>query len=346
MAPASERNLRFWRIFFDCRGRCPEALAPVRTPRHLRLDLGEARPPVPLRNDTVSTADYVAFIRAVHMRERHRILEDPHAAQLCGPACSAVLRLRALEWVVRRFLLDPILPLNDCLLLRARYTEEALLDAIRAGMGQYVIVGAGMDSWGFRNPGLLSRCQLFEIDHPATQADKLARASMAGLAVRPGHHFVPADLSVVSAVDALVGSGFDPSRPAFASMLGVTYYLPPADLLSTLESLGSGLEPGTQLAFDYLLDESSVPALHRGLRGRTLSIVRALGEPMRGAYSAPEVDRLMDRAGFEPLEHVPLTDLAVRFARETGAKHRQPAPLFGYCRYRVRQPSAPRLASR
>ena len=165
-----------------------------------------------LRKSGTSTADTAAAIRAIHQHERVRIFKDPYAGLLCGWFWRLVLRIRPLEWLVTRVTRSTA-PTAMCVLMRARYAEQALEQAVEARIAQYAIIGAGMDSFAFRRPDLVERIQVFEIDHPAMQRIKLERVRRAGLPIPGGLHFVPADLAKISAVDALAGSGFDMSRP-------------------------------------------------------------------------------------------------------------------------------------
>ena len=110
-------------------------------------------------------------------------------------------------------------------LCRAAYTERALKTAVLTGTKQYVILGAGMDTFAFREMEFLSKHRVFEVDHPLTQADKLERIARAGWTVPDNLTFVPVDFTKDSLTDRLIASGFDPSVKSFFSWLGVTYYL-------------------------------------------------------------------------------------------------------------------------
>ena len=127
-----------------------------------------------LRNSESSTADTVAAVRALHQRQPVRIFEDPYAHQLCGSFWRLVLRIRPLEWVLR-VMTKRMAATSMCVVMRARYAEQALEQAVADGITQYVIIGAGMDSFAFRRPDLMERIDVFEIDHPVTQRKKLAR---------------------------------------------------------------------------------------------------------------------------------------------------------------------------
>ena len=120
-------------------------------------------------------------------------------------------------------------------LCRAAYTEKALKAAVLTGTKQYVILGAGMDTFAFRETEFLSKYRVFEVDHPLTQADKLERITRASWTVPDNLTFVPVDFTKDSLAERLIAAGFDPSVKSFFSWLGVTYYLS-AEAIDTMLS--------------------------------------------------------------------------------------------------------------
>ena len=251
-----------------------------------------------LRNSESSTADTVAAVRALHQRQPLRIFEDPYAHQLCGSFWRLVLRIRPLEWMLR-VMTKRMAATSMCVVMRARYAEQALEQAVADGITQYVIIGAGMDSFAFRRPDLMERIDVFEIDHPVTQRKKLARMHQAGLTIPSRMHVVPADLEKVSVLDALAGSGFEVSRPTFLTLLGVAYYLTADSLSETARSVSRRLPEGTRLVIDYLLPAEAARPEDLPMREQMMSFVERLGEPMVSAYSRPGMQALMAAQGFE-----------------------------------------------
>jgi len=283
----------------------------------------------------VSTADLVASARAWHMRHPTPIFEDPYAKELCGPVLGLALRFRPFEWLLFKVALAAVMPASMCVVMRARYAEQALERAVEEGIRQYVIIGAGMDSFAFRRSDLLETIDAFEIDHPVTQRKKLDRIAKAGFKVPKNHHFVAADLSQVSTVEALAGSSFDMSKPTFLSLLGVIYYLTPETLVETAGSIAQGLPPGSQLVFDYLLDEESCSPAGRPLRERMLKFVKGRGEPMRSSYSLAEMNALMADVGFKPVESFEITDLEDCYREEFGELPIEIPGIFGFGTFEV-----------
>lgn len=283
----------------------------------------------------VSTADLVAAARGWHTRHPTPIFEDPYAKQLCGPVLGLALRFRPFEWLLFKVALAPLMPVSMCVVMRARYAEQALERAVANGIRQYVIIGAGMDSFAFRRPDLLQEIDAFEIDHPVTQRKKLERIAKAGLEVPKSHHFVASDLSQVSMVEALAGSAFDMSKPTFLSLLGVIYYLTPETLAETARSISQGLRPGTRLVFDYLLDEESCDPATQPLREKLLKFVEGRGEPMRSSYSLAEMNALMADSGFKPVENFAITNFEDDYREEFGGLPFEIPGLFGFGTFEV-----------
>ena len=147
---------------------------------------------------------------------------------------------------------------------RSAYAEHRAAQAVQRGIGQCVILGAGLDSFAYRSP-LAARLVIFEVDHPATQAWKTARLHAGAVPIPDTLRLVPVDFTVDSLADRLAAAGFDRSRPAFLTWLGVTQYLPTDAISRTLNVL-TGFAPGTELVMEYLL-----PAQLRDHGGQALA---------------------------------------------------------------------------
>ena len=283
----------------------------------------------------VSTADLVAAARAWHLKRGTAVFEDPYAARLCGWVLQLALRFSPFEWLLFELALRPVMPVTMCVIMRARFAEDCLEEAVASGTRQYVILGAGMDSFAFRRPDLMEHIHVFEVDHPVTQARKLKRLKRAGLAISPNHHFVAADLSQVSALEALEASPFDPSRRSFLSLLGVAYYLTESNLAATARSIADGLPRGSRIVFDYLLDTESSDARHMGLRKDMLDFVSKRGEPMRSEYSLAGMKRLMEAEGFAAVDSFAMTDLAEQYCERFGEPRFEFPGIFGFGNFEV-----------
>lgn len=136
-------------------------------------------------------------------------------------------------------------------LCRAAYTEQSLKRAALIGIKQYVILGAGLDTFAFRETEFLSKYRVFEVDHPLTQSKKLERIVRAGWTVPDNLAFVQVDFTKDSLAERLIAVGFDPSVKSFFSWLGVTYYLSAGAIDTMLSGLSGLCADGSALVFDY-----------------------------------------------------------------------------------------------
>ena len=181
-------------------------------------------------------------------------------------------------------------------LCRAAYTEKALKTAVLTGTKQYVILGAGLDTFAFREPEFLSKHRVFEVDHPLTQADKLERITRAGWTIPDNLTFVPVDFTKDSLMERLIAAGFDPSAKSFFSWLGVTYYLSAEAIDAMLSALSTLCADGSSLVFDYP-DENFFDAPERRVQN-TIMMAKAGGEPMKTVFSYSEFETLLEKHGF------------------------------------------------
>ena len=265
-----------------------------------------------------STADLVAAVRALHQRDRVRLIDDPYAILLCGRYTRPILRIRPASWLMAHCVLRDLQTTALGTLIRARYAEQALEAAVAAGITQYVIIGAGMDSFAFRRSDLMARLQVFEVDRAAMQEIKRKRLHRAGLDIPRGLHFVPADLEQIPVMNALADSAFEPERRAILSLLGVVYYLSREVLVSTVRSISEGVVAGSQLVVDYMLDAGSARPEHREERVRLEAYVAKRGEPMRSDFSLAQMSTLMAEEGFRTVDGIAMMDLGHRYAEELG----------------------------
>ena len=202
-------------------------------------------------------------------------------------------------------------------LCRAAYTEKALKTAVPTGAKQYVMLGAGMDTFAFREPEFLSKYRVFEADHPLTQADKLERITRAGWTVPENLTFVPVDFTKDSLTERLIATGFDPSVKSFFSWLGVTYYLLAEAIDTMLSALSSICSDGSTLVFDYP-DENFFDAPEKRVQN-TIMMAKAGGEPMKSAFSYAELEKLLEKHGFLIYELLTPDDIQRDIIEKTGA---------------------------
>ena len=189
---------------------------------------------------------------------------------------------------------------------RSRYTEDRLAAAVTRGTSQYVILGAGLDSYAYRGskpPGL----QVFEVDHPATQEWKRAQLAQAGIPVADGIAFVPADFEHAELTARLRGQGFDPARPAVVSWLGVTMYLTQPAISQTLAELAA-LAPGSELITDYMLPAGQRDQDGQSYADQVAPFAAERGEPWLSCLTPDEMSAQLTAQGFGPVRHVSQRD--------------------------------------
>lgn len=204
-------------------------------------------------------AERAALLRAAHqlLDEEPRIFPDPVALPILGEAGRSMLRRN-----IDNYATEPMRRARAMTVIRARFAEEELERAMQSGTTQYVILGAGLDTFAYRRPDLTGRLRVFEVDQPGTQHWKLERLAEAGIAVPPGVRFVPLDLNERSLEEGLALAGFDRTRPAFFSWLGVTYYLPRESVLQTLAFIATQAAR-SQVVFDFAVDEAALPPYYQ-----------------------------------------------------------------------------------
>jgi methyltransferase (TIGR00027 family) len=185
---------------------------------------------------------------------------------------------------------------------RSRYTEDRLAEGVRRGIAQYVILGAGLDSFAYRSdPG--GQVRVFEVDHPATQRWKRRLLTDAGIAIPGSVTFVPVDFEAESLADRLVAGGFDPSRPALVSWLGVTMYLTREAIGQTLAVIG-GFAAGTEIVIEYMLPAELRDAAGDAYAEAVMPVAAERGEPWLTFLSPQEMSALLQEHGFGLIEHV------------------------------------------
>ena len=264
-----------------------------------------------MNNKASITALMSAFGRAFHAEnEEHPVFADHLAKNLMTEEEYAAVQGYILggaqffepeidpakqepKELLRRLVNVHIAPSPFC---RAAYTEKALKTAVLTGAKQYVILGAGMDTFAFREPEFLSKYRVFEVDHPLTQEDKLERITRADWTIPDNLTFVPVDFTKDSLAERLIAAGFDPSAKSFFSWLGVTYYLSAETIDMMLSALSSLCADGSTLVFDYP-DENFFDAPERRVQN-TIMMAKAGGEPMQSALSYAELEKLLEKHGF------------------------------------------------
>jgi methyltransferase (TIGR00027 family) len=253
-----------------------------------------------------NTAVRTALWRALHVEidAPPHVFEDTVGLKLAAPDD---------EWRNRPDMSSFTQPFRASILARARFVEDLVAEQVAHGVGQYVILGAGLDTFAQRQPELASRLLVFEIDPPGPQAWKRQRLIDLGFGIPSFLRFVPVDFEAGDAWwERLTAAGFDSGRPAIVASTGVSMYLTKDAIAATLRQVAS-ITPGSTLAMSFLLpielvDPDVRPGIERAVEG-----ARANGTPFISFFTPTEMLTLAREAGFREVQHVSAATLAQRY---------------------------------
>jgi len=269
-------------------------------------------------------------MRAVHTRlDRPRLIDDAWGDRLISAEHKAALRRRALEGAkpeARRRLeslpeeaiVDAVLRSHGAygsVILRSRYAEDALEDAVARGARQYVLIGAGFDSFIVRQPDFARDIAIFEIDHPKSQAMKRQRLDECGVWVPPNVHFVPADLALESLASVLARYKFLSKPKTFFSWLGVTVYLSREANLATLRGVATSSAAGSEIAFTYI-DQQALEGARSRMGARMQASRGTLREPWLSGFDPATLATEVKQLGLLLLEDLGGLQLRERYCAE------------------------------
>jgi len=261
------------------------------------------------------TALGAAGRRAAHqVVDGARVFTDPLALRILGPdADAAVAEARA----------NPELRgLRFYVAMRSRFAEDAARRAIARGVRQIVVLGAGLDTFAYRVESA-EGLRVFEVDHPATQAEKRRRLAAAAIAAPAHVVYAACDFETESLAGALRAGGFDPGRPSFFLWLGVVPYLTEPAIFATLAFIGK-LPGGGVVVFDYFNPAATI-AEGGWRRGHEIVKARAAaaGEPLQTFFATPALHEKLRELGFRSIEDLGPNEIAARFFPERAAPSRE-----------------------
>ncbi|MBV9493941.1 MAG: class I SAM-dependent methyltransferase [Acidobacteria bacterium] len=262
------------------------------------------------------TADRVAQRRAAHqLLDVPPVFVDPLAFRILEPEDAE--RITTEPGMLDRVRAGGFL--RAFLSVRSRFAEDVLATAASQGVTQYVLLGAGFDTFAYRNP--FDAVHVFEIDHPATQAEKRRRVEARGIPVPSNVTYIAADLGEVSIREALAESSFDFTARAVFAWLGVVPYLELTAVEATLRAIAS-LPTGTSVAFDYGIPRSELSFLGRLAFDMIAQRVAAAGEPWKTFFHPAELQELLLDVGFHHIEDLSGDDINERyFAKRADGLH-------------------------
>jgi len=262
------------------------------------------------------TSENTAALRAIHLL-RHgepKIFEDPYAIQLTSRRWQRIIGSRLLYWLVNRDLLYGwVHPVIGDLVARARYAEEQLESAIHEGVSQYVLLGAGMDSFALRRPDLADSLTVIEIDLPATLQFKRKRIAELGKSLPKRHFFLPVDLEKESLARALARVPFSTDVPAFFSWLGAVVYIEKSAVLRTLGDIASCAAKGSKIVFSYCAPDPIEGKPSSEAFSRLLKATHRRGEPMITGFHDKEICNELERLSFEVVERLSSEEIQRRY---------------------------------
>jgi methyltransferase (TIGR00027 family) len=270
------------------------------------------------------TAFITAFIRAFHSaNENPKVFDDWIAAQLLTAEEYAFFEEMYYRRTLENMTEAPALPAQrrsaitaamragaaGGILSRARFAEDSLEKAVAEGVQQYVLLGAGLDTFALRRADLVGQIRVIEVDHPATQAIKRQRLAAKDFSLPPSLHFVAVDFSQEDLPHALSRSCYDSEIPAFFSWLGVTYYLEREHLFKILRRLSETAAPHSLLAFDYMDREAFDPGQATPQVQTLRDKVRFLGEPMKTGLDPKVLGKDLREIGWELRQNLSAEDI-------------------------------------
>jgi methyltransferase (TIGR00027 family) len=253
-----------------------------------------------------STAVRTALWRALHTEvdTPPHVLDDRIGLQLAAPDT---------DWRQRPDMNEYATPgVRASIVARARYIEDLVTEQASRGVGQYVLLGAGLDTFAQRRPEIASRITVFEVDQPGPQAWKRQRLVELGFGVPQWLRLVPIDFETTSWWDGLLANGFDADKPAVVASLGVSMYLTREATAATLRQSAT-LAPDSTLAMTFMQPLELVDPDEQAMHQATNAAARASGTPFISYYAPDEIQAMARDAGFKTARHVSAADYTQRY---------------------------------
>jgi methyltransferase (TIGR00027 family) len=253
-----------------------------------------------------STAVRTALWRALHVEldGPPRVLDDTIGLQLADPGP---------DWRQRPDMNEYATPgVRASIVARARFIEDLVVEQADHGVGQYVLLGAGLDTFAQRRREIASRITVFEIDQAEPQAWKRQRLLELGFGIPEWLRLVPVDFETTSWWDGLMANGFDAANPAVVASLGVSMYLTKEATAATLRQSAT-LAQGSTLAMTFMRPVELVEPEEQAMLRATDAAARASGTPFISYYAPDEILAMARDAGFATARHVTAADHTQRY---------------------------------
>jgi methyltransferase (TIGR00027 family) len=252
------------------------------------------------------TALATASMRAAHqlIDARPLILDDPLALRILGDnTADGITSALELHQNPRG------MALRAHVVLRSRFCEDQLAEAVRSGVRRYLILGAGFDTFALRQPEWARKLEIVEIDHPATQAEKRSRMARAGLATPDNLRFIPMDFQRDRLIEGLASNGIHADHPTFFSWLGVTMYLDGTAIDATLRAMAS-FPAGSGVTLSFM------QPLEPGRDGERQELARRVAEnsePFVSFFTPEEMEDALHKAGFDAIHFLTPEEIGSRY---------------------------------
>ncbi len=259
-------------------------------------------------NQASRTALGAASLRAAHqILDEPKVFADPLALKIIGAEAEAALRadLPSVQTPERR-------SQRANIAARSRFAEDELAKAVSRGIRQYILLGAGLDTFACRNPHEKVGLRVFEADHPATQAWKRERLAACGLAPPKSLIFAAVNFERETLADGLGAAGFNADAPAFFSWLGVTTYLTREAVMQTLSFVAEQPQ-GSTIVFTYTTPPEKLEPQQRAAFAARAERVAALGEPWQSFFEPEELARDLKDLGFTQTEDLGPAEIQARY---------------------------------
>jgi methyltransferase (TIGR00027 family) len=256
------------------------------------------------------TAIVTAMLRGAHhiLDDEPKILDDVFARAFAGFASDEEM-LASLDAMA----FPDFRPMRTLFAVRNRYAEDELAIAIGRGTSQYIILGAGLDSFAYRRPDLLRTLDVYEVDHPASQAWKRARIETLGIEVPARLHYVPVDFEQETLTGRLTAGGINLDAAMFFSWLGVIQYLPSAAVLGTLHEIAERAAPGSQIVFQLIPPPATLASEERELVIALAARGKAIGEPWLSFFEPEKMEEHLAGMGFTEIRHLDQAQATSRY---------------------------------
>lgn len=249
------------------------------------------------------TAEAAAALRANHFLHAEKpVFSDPYALEMAGQRWQKLLALPLFPQLLNSTLANRTFGLlTGQVVARSRFSEDLLAQAIINGTQQYVLVGAGLDSFTLRLAAQYPQLKIFEVDHPDTQQAKIAKLKTFG-EIPHNVEFVAINFETEKLFDALNRSSYQTDQPAFFSWLGTTHYLTPEATLSTLENIAQNAAIKSEISLDYSVHYTQLAGIERFGTFAVGQFTKFLSEPLIGSFESNDLHEKLQGMNFDIIQ--------------------------------------------